>query len=64
MKITIDRIEGSFAVCELPDMKLVNVPLCLFENPSEGDVYNIERDDSEKAERINKAQSLFDKLKK
>ncbi len=62
MKIVIDRIEGEFAVCELPDMQIVNIPLCLLEDAKEGDVYSIEKDESEKEERVKKAQSLFDKL--
>lgn len=62
MKIVIDRIEGEFAVCELPDMQIVNIPLSLLEDAKEGDVYSIEKDESEKEERVKKAQSLFDKL--
>lgn len=62
MKIVIDRIEGEFAVCELPDMQIVNIPLCLFDDAKEGDIYSIEKDESEKEERGKKAQSLFDKL--
>ena len=64
MKITVDRIEGEFAVCELQNGSFVNIPLCVFGNAKEGDVFNIERDDEEKEKRLNKAQSLFDKLKK
>ncbi|MBO5915274.1 MAG: carboxylesterase family protein [Clostridia bacterium] len=43
---------------------------CLFlniftpENAKEGDVFNIVRDDSAREERMSKAKSLFDKLKK
>ena len=64
MKIVIDRIEGDFAVCELPDETMVNVPLVLFDAPSEGNVYEIIKNDTEKQERTAKARSLFDKLKK
>lgn len=64
MKIIIDRIEENIAVCELESGETVNIPLCIFENAKEGDVFNIVRDDSEKEERMNKARSLFDKLKK
>ena len=63
MKITIDRIEGEIVVCELPDMQFINLPTCLFDDPKEGDVYTIEKDDSAKQEQMNKAKSLFDKLK-
>ncbi len=64
MRIVIDRIEESLAVCELENGETVNIPLCVFENAKEGDVFNIVRDDAEKEERMNKARSLFDKLKK
>lgn len=64
MKIIIDRIEENIAVCELENGETVDIPLCIFENAKEGDVFNIVRDDSEKEERMSKAKSLFDKLKK
>lgn len=64
MKITIDRIEGDIAVCELPDMQMIDLPICLFDDPKEGDVYSIEKDDAEKQERMSKARSLFESLKK
>lgn len=64
MKIIIDRIEEEFAVCELPNGNTVNIPLCVFENAKEGDVYNIALDEAEKEERTNKVRSLFDELKK
>ena len=41
-----------------------DIPLCVFEDAREGDVFNVLRDDAEKEKRLNKAQSLFDKLKK
>lgn len=62
MKIVVDRIEGDFAVCELPNSKIVNIPLSILENVKEGEVYKIEKDDEEKKERKAKAQSLFVKL--
>ncbi|MBO5767831.1 MAG: DUF3006 domain-containing protein [Clostridia bacterium] len=64
MKIIIDRIEENIAVCELESGETVNIPLCIFENAKEGDVFNIVRDDSAREERMSKAKSLFDKLKK
>ena len=63
-EMRIDRIEEGIAVCELENGETVNIPLCVFENAKEGDVFNIVRDDVEKEERMNKARSLFDKLKK
>ena len=64
MKIVIDRIEGDIAVCEIDGKRFVNLPVALFENAKERDVYTLTKDDSAKEEALNKAQSLFDKLKK
>ena len=63
MRITIDRIEGDIAVCELPDMQMIDLPIRLFDDPKEGDVYSIEKNDAAKDERMSKARSLFEKLK-
>ena len=64
MKIIIDRIEGDIAVCEIDGKRFVNLPASLFENAKEGDIYNLTKDSSAREESLNKAQSLFDKLKK
>ena len=64
MKIIIDRIEGDIAVCEIDGKKFINLPVSLFENAKERDVYILTKDDSAKEESLNKAKSLFDKLKK
>lgn len=64
MKIIIDRIEGDTAVCEIDGGRFVNLPLSLFENARERDVYTLSRDDAAREESLNKAQSLFDKLRK
>lgn len=64
MKIIIDRIEGDIAVCEIDGKKFINLPVSLFENAKECDVYILTKDDSAKEESLNKAKSLFDKLKK
>ena len=43
MKYTIDRIEGSIAVCEDEDRNRVELPLeQLYENPREGDHFVME----------------------
>ena len=43
MKITVDRIEGDFAVCELENMSFVNIPLNeLPEGIREGNVLLVE----------------------
>lgn len=63
MKLTIDRIEGDIAVCEASDMQMINLPISLFEDPKEGDVYIIEKDESAREEQMSAAKSLFEKLK-
>ena len=60
MKIIIDRIEENFLKAELPDGSFLNLPLALFENPSEGDVFIIEKsiEETDKKElEINKLMS-------
>lgn len=40
---TIDRIEGEYAVCELLDGKMVDIPVKQFkEKVSEGDIFDLE----------------------
>ena len=48
MKITIDRIENDVAVIELPSGKIIDIPLLLFPDAEEGDVYNIEKDSAQR----------------
>ena len=64
MRVIIDRIEERFAVCELEDGKLINIPRELFEDAHEGDVFDIviTKNEEVKEERTQKARSLFDKL--
>jgi hypothetical protein len=64
MKIIIDRIEGDIAICEIDGKSFLNLPVSLIDNAKERDIYTLTRDDSAKEEALNKAQSLFDKLKK
>jgi len=63
MKIIIDRIEGAFAVAELPDMSTINVPLALLPGAKEGDVYLIEKDEATTAETKNRIQDKFNQLR-
>ncbi len=62
MKIVIDRFEADFAVCELPDRTMVNVPKVLFPNCFEGDVIDISPDSEETAKRKNLLKSKLNKL--
>ncbi len=40
---TVDRIEGEYAVCELLDGKMVDIPIGKFkEKVSEGDIFDLE----------------------
>lgn len=41
MQIIIDRFEGEYAVAELPDGKMINVPKILLPDAKEGDVVEI-----------------------
>jgi hypothetical protein len=41
MQVIIDRFEGDFAVVELPDRTMVNIPKILVPGAKEGDVINI-----------------------
>ncbi len=68
MRITINRIEGELAVCELENGQLLNVPSRLFGNISEGDVVEIKVNqaltEERKQENSAKLRSLFHKSKK
>lgn len=61
MKIVIDRIEGDFAVAELPDKSFVNIPVILFPDAKDGDIYMIEKTQNEyQKEQVKKlTDSLF-----
>ena len=57
MDVIIDRFEGEFAIVELPDRTMANLPIILVPDAKEGDVIKIIIDDGEtnkRAERINK----------
>ena len=66
MRITIDRIEGKFAVCELEDGTFAEISCVILGDVNEGDVFDIEITKNESVAKTKKqyAQSLFDKLKK
>ena len=63
MQIIIDRFEGNFAVVELPDRQTVNLPCELFPGAVEGDVYTISKNEGEAAERKQRIQDKFNKLR-
>lgn len=65
MKFIIDRFEEDFAVCELENGKILNLPKELFPAAEEGDVINISVDAAETEKRKENADkrlhSLFGK---
>lgn len=65
MKVIINRTENDIAVLELENGKIVNAPLCIFENGAEGDVFNIIADKCEtaalKEKNAAKLKNLFNK---
>ena len=63
MQFTIDRIEGDIAVVEFEDMTTAAAPLRLFPGAKEGDIYNIVKDESGAAERRDRIQDKFNRLK-
>ena len=63
MKVSIDRIEGGFAVVETEERKLVNLPLSLVPpGASEGSILSIELDGAETKRRQNVTASLIAEL--
>ena len=62
MKVIIDRFEGNMAVVELPDKTLLNVPRKLFDDASEGDVFDVSADKSETEKRRKVIGGLMDEL--
>ena len=68
MKVTIDRFEGDFAVCEKADRTMINIKKDkLPGDAKEGDVLiiegdNIKVDSASTAERAKAIKSLMDKL--
>lgn len=62
MKLIIDRFEGSFAVVEAEDGNMYNLPKELFTCCKEGDVLNLEFDESETKRRKNNIKNLMNEL--
>lgn len=65
MRIIIDRFEGEFALCEIENGKILNVPSELFLNAHEGDVFDISFNETEtekRKENVSKRlKNLFDR---
>lgn len=63
MKVTIDRFQGDFAVVELPNGKMIDIPKALVPREAkEGDVLSIEIDKDETKRRKKEIESLMDDL--
>lgn len=70
MKLIVDRIEGSIAVCESEDQRMIEIPVSEFEfPPADGDVIQYENNKARKLEtetktRKEEVEELFRKLLK
>lgn len=62
MEVIIDRIEGDFAVVELPDRTMISVDKRLLPNAKEGDVVEIKINPKKTEERRNKIDKLAEDL--
>lgn len=63
MKWIIDRIEGNFAVCELPNCDTINISISALPNGvKEGDVICLSIDEKEAEDRKKKIDRLMNSL--
>lgn len=63
MKFIIDRFEGDFAVVELDNKQIIDVPKILLpENAKEGDILNISIDEKATEIRRKRIQDKFNSL--
>ena len=50
MKVTVDRIENNIAYLELPNGTMAKVDVIVLPDCAEGDVFRIEKDETETAQ--------------
>ncbi len=62
MKLTVDRLEGGFAVCENENGDMVNVPLAALPDVREGDVLKVEKDPEARAALEKEIRGLMDSV--
>jgi len=63
MKVIIDRFEGEFAVVELPDKKMVNMPKVLLPaTANEGDVIEIKINKEDTKKQNESIRKLMDEV--
>ena len=68
MKLTIDRVEHDIVMVEFPSGQVVALPLLLFPDAREGEIYSIEKDNQETEDRRKrihaKMSQILDRKKK
>ena len=62
MKVTIDRFEGFYAVCEIEKGRFANLPIALVPGAKEGDIVSIEILREESDEKKEKLKSRLNGL--
>jgi len=62
LKVIIDRFEGEYAVVEMEDKIMVNIPKCLIPESQEGDIIRIEIDKNETELRKKDIKKLMNDL--
>lgn len=62
MRVMIDRFEGEFAVVEMQDRKMVNIPKILVPDANEGDAVIIRVDKERTAAAEKEIKELMDDL--
>jgi hypothetical protein len=62
-RVVVDRFEGDFAVVELPDRTMIDVPKALFPDETiEGDIIEIRIDKDEAKNQEAQIKGLMDEL--
>lgn len=62
MKVVVDRIEGSYAICELENLKIVNIPLDILGEIKEGDILSIDINKENNMETKERIENLVNDL--
>ena len=63
MRIIIDRIEGDFAIVELPNGQMIDCPRAMLpDNAKEGSILNITVDEEATNEKLQKVTERMNRL--
>ena len=63
MRIIIDRIEGDFAIVELPSGQMIDCPRAMLpDNAKEGSIINITVDENATSEKLQRVTERMNKL--